>query len=115
MNVVLYLQLFQIERLVLVPSLLRSLLMYLSLNNNTSALSNLKLWISSGEPLTVSLAKEFFRYFSAENGHVLCNFYGSTEVMGDVTYFSIKGEQSLENLDKVPIGNQKKLSRYILL
>ncbi|XP_077302857.1 nonribosomal peptide synthetase ebony [Arctopsyche grandis] len=95
---------YKIERLVLVPSLLRSLLMYLSLNNNTSALRNLKLWVSSGEPLAVSLAKEFFQYFSAKDGHVLCNFYGSTEVMGDVTYYSIKGDESLEGFEKVPIG-----------
>lgn len=72
---------YKIERLVLVPTLLRSLLMYLSLqeDSNTKLLYNLKIWVCSGEPLSIQLAKEFFDYFE-EGTHTLCNFYGSTEV-----------------------------------
>lgn len=71
---------FQIERLVLVPTLLRSLLMYLPLQENSKKLLyNLKIWVCSGEPMSLQLAKEFFDYFQ-EGKHVLCNFYGSTEV-----------------------------------
>lgn len=71
---------YKIERLVLVPTLLRSLLMYLSLQeNNERLLYNLKIWVCSGEPLSLQLAKEFFDYFE-EGTHILCNFYGSTEV-----------------------------------
>jgi acyl-coenzyme A synthetase/AMP-(fatty) acid ligase len=71
---------YKIERLVLVPTLLRSLLMYISLNeSNEPMLYNLKYWICSGEPLSLQLAKEFFEHFE-EGTHVLCNFYGSTEV-----------------------------------
>lgn len=71
---------FKIERLVLVPTLLRSLLMYLPLQENSEKLLyNLKIWVCSGEPLSLQLSKEFFDYFE-EGTHVLCNFYGSTEV-----------------------------------
>lgn len=71
---------FKIERLVLVPSLLRSLLMFLPMQeNSTKLLYALKTWVCSGEPLSLQLSKEFFDYFE-EGTHVLCNFYGSTEV-----------------------------------
>lgn len=71
---------FKIERLVLVPTLLRSLLLYLPLQENAEKLlNNLKIWVCSGEPLSLQLSKEFFDYFE-EGTHVLCNFYGSTEV-----------------------------------
>uniref|UniRef100_A0AAR5Q839 AMP-dependent synthetase/ligase domain-containing protein n=1 Tax=Dendroctonus ponderosae TaxID=77166 RepID=A0AAR5Q839_DENPD len=94
---------YQIERLVLVPSLLRSILAYLQLQNNAQALKSLKTWVCSGETLAVSLAEEFFRYFK-ENGAKLCNFYGSTEIMGDVTYHVIEAVRQLQHLHKVPIG-----------
>ncbi|GJQ71327.1 hypothetical protein Trydic_g11061 [Trypoxylus dichotomus] len=94
---------YRIERLVLVPSLLKSLLMYLKLQRKIQALSSLKLWICSGETLPVSLVKEFYEYFP-ENEYRLCNFYGSTEIMGDVTYHIVAGINQLQHQDKVPIG-----------
>uniref|UniRef100_A0A182JJ91 AMP-dependent synthetase/ligase domain-containing protein n=1 Tax=Anopheles atroparvus TaxID=41427 RepID=A0A182JJ91_ANOAO len=98
---------YRIERLVLVPTLLRSLLLYLPLqqqaNGGTKLLYNLRTWVCSGEPLQISLAREFFDYFE-EGVHELCNFYGSTEVMGDVTYFVCESKSQLENYEKVPIG-----------
>lgn len=94
---------YKIERLVLVPSLLRSILMYLELSGKKSSLKNLKTWVCSGETLVTSLAEEFFKYFP-ENEHKLCNFYGSTEVMGDVTYHVISNPGQLKHQDKVPIG-----------
>lgn len=93
---------YKIERLVLVPTLLRSLLLYLPLQNK-QLLYNLRIWVCSGEPLQLSLAKEFFDYFE-EGVHQLCNFYGSTEVMGDVTYFVCESKKQLSNFEKVPIG-----------
>ncbi|XP_065156085.1 beta-alanyl-bioamine nonribosomal peptide synthetase ebony isoform X2 [Atheta coriaria] len=94
---------YKIERLVLVPSLLRSMLMFLELKNNKNQLNNLKIWVCSGETLVVSLAQEFFDYFT--NGdHILCNFYGSTEIMGDVTYHVISNKDQLQYASKVPIG-----------
>lgn len=93
---------YRIERLVLVPTLLRSLLLYLPLQKK-KLLYNLRIWVCSGEPLQLSLAKDFFNYF-LEGVHQLCNFYGSTEVMGDVTYFVCESKKQLSNYEKVPIG-----------
>ncbi|XP_053698599.1 linear gramicidin synthase subunit C [Sabethes cyaneus] len=93
---------YKIERLVLVPTLLRSLLLYLPMQKK-KLLYNLRIWVCSGEPLQISLAKEFFDYFE-EGVHQLCNFYGSTEVMGDVTYFVCESKKQLSNFEKVPIG-----------
>lgn len=89
--------------MVLVPTLLRSILYYLKLNEDSNLLYNLKTWVCSGESLPVSLAKEFFNYFG-EGSHVLCNFYGSTEIMGDVTYYVCENKRQLEMYEKVPIG-----------
>ncbi|KAJ8918616.1 hypothetical protein NQ315_013122, partial [Exocentrus adspersus] len=93
----------KIERLVLVPSLLKSLLMFLEIQRNKMALRHLRVWVCSGETLPVPLAEEFFRYFP-ENQHLLCNFYGSTEIMGDVTFHVVSNLQQLKHQDKVPIG-----------
>ncbi|KAL6430303.1 hypothetical protein ACFW04_007784 [Cataglyphis niger] len=93
----------QIQRLVLVPSLLRSLLMYLGLRNNNSALDRLKLWICSGETLSIALADQFFDTFNNKD-KILANFYGSTEVMGDVTYYLLSNRAQLQGMEKVPIG-----------
>lgn len=97
------LQKYEVERLVLVPTLLKSLLIYLSLKNDANLLSKLKLWVCSGETLPVSLANEFYDYFP-ENEYLLCNFYGSTEIMGDVTYFICRGKSQLRSCINVPIG-----------
>lgn len=94
---------YKIERLVLVPTLLKSLLVYLSLNTKSKSLQNLKIWVCSGETLPVTLANEFYDYF-IEDEHILCNFYGSTEIMGDVTYFVCKGKEQLLSYLNVPIG-----------
>nr|XP_012229480.1 PREDICTED: N-(5-amino-5-carboxypentanoyl)-L-cysteinyl-D-valine synthase [Linepithema humile] len=94
----------QIQRLVLVPSLLRSLLMYLGLQDkNDKLLNRLKLWICSGETLPVALADQFFAKFNNED-KILANFYGSTEVMGDVTYYLLSKRAQLQGMEKVPIG-----------
>lgn len=95
---------YKIERLSLVPSLLRSMLLYLSLQPaENNLLSTLRLWISSGEALSAKLARDFFCYFGP--GRQLCNFYGSTEIMADVTYWYATSAGELENMDYVPIGN----------
>lgn len=97
------LQKYEIERLVLVPTLLKSLLIYLWLKRDSSLLHRLKLWVCSGEILPVSLANEFFDYFG-ETGHLLCNFYGSTEITGDITYFVCENKEQIQNYINVPIG-----------
>lgn len=93
----------RIQRLVLVPSLLRSVLMYLDLQDRTDVLNTLKLWVCSGETLPVSLAEQFFRTFN-DNNRILANFYGSTEIMGDVTYQLLTNIDQLQSTEKVPIG-----------
>lgn len=101
---------YKIRRLVLVPTLLRSLLMYLKLdggnnrnNSENKLLYNLHIWVCSGEPLPVTLAMHFYDYFE-EDTHTLYNFYGSTEVMGDVTYFTCESKKQLQHFERVPIG-----------
>ncbi|XP_037876452.1 ebony protein isoform X1 [Bombyx mori] len=94
----------QIERLVLVPTLLRSILMYLALGPASRPLRRLKLWVCSGETLSKELASEFFKYFGNEDGYKLANFYGSTEVMGDVTYYVLEGSDQLDLYPTIPIG-----------
>lgn len=77
-------------------------------------LEYLKMWVCSGEALSISLAEEFYKYFS-ERDYFLCNFYGSTEIMGDVTYYILPGLKELRTIDKVPIGKYiMKLIPYYL-
>lgn len=97
------LEFHKIERLVLVPTLLRSILMYLSLNNKKIYLKKLKLWLCSGETLSVTLAEEFFNYFKEDQKHFLYNLYGSTEIT-DATYFKCESRKQIESMDVIPIG-----------
>nr|XP_045612452.1 malpicyclin synthetase-like [Procambarus clarkii] len=94
----------KVGRLVLVPSLLRSILLHCSADDSPK-LSSLKLWVCSGEVLKSDLLHSFFETFTS--GQTLCNFYGSTEVMGDVTYLQFCNSKDaaakLVN-NKVPIG-----------
>lgn len=94
---------YKVERLVLVPTLLTSILAYLSLRDER-LLGNLRTWICCGETLTTSLAEKFFNYFN-DGTHRLCNFYGSTEVMGDVTFYVCHDMEELKGLSNVPIGH----------
>lgn len=75
--------------------------MFLEMNISTRYLKNLKYWICSGEPLPMKLALNFYNYFD-DKYHVLLNFYGSTEVMGDVTYFQCRNNMAIEK--DIPIG-----------
>lgn len=98
---------FKIERFLGVPSLMRACLLYLnSLESNKSKamLSHLKMWISSGEPLTVKLAEEFFDYFGGSSGHTLVNYYGCTEVNSDAATFDLKSREQLDALERIPLG-----------
>lgn len=98
---------YQIVRLLGVPTLLRSVLMYLNMlesNKTKFMLSNLKIWYSSGETLTVQIAKDFFDYF--DNGkHVLVNLYGCTEVSCDVVWSELQSKEQFESLERIPLGS----------
>lgn len=97
---------YKIERVVGVPTLLRSILLYLNMlesNRTKYLLSNLRIWVSSGEPLSLEIANEFFDYFG--NGRqILCNFYGSTEVSCEVVFHVMKSKADLVGLERMPLG-----------
>jgi non-ribosomal peptide synthetase component F len=102
------LDLYKITRIVLVPSLLRAIFQTIRLLGTEAKvmLNSVKLWVCSGETMTKDLVMEFFDYFPI-GGHTICNFYGSTEIMGDVTFvkFSTKQEIFERSLDlHIPIG-----------
>jgi non-ribosomal peptide synthetase component F len=97
---------YKIERLLGVPTLLRSVLLYLNMletNQSKQLLSHLKMWISSGEKLPLNLCHEFFDYFG-EDGNVLVNFYGCTELTSDAATYDLRSRKQLEKLESIPIG-----------
>lgn len=71
----------------------------------------MKVWVCSGEPLAPSLALQFFRSFR-QGGNILYNFYGSTEMMGDVTYHIMKSAEDITVDNKVPIGREN--NKYVI-
>ncbi len=98
---------FQITRITVVPSLLRAILATVDHLGAEARgdLSSVQLWICSGESLTKDLIVDFFLNFPT--GSAICNFYGSTEIMGDVTFETFTSSKDV--LDKtdtvhVPIG-----------
>lgn len=92
---------YKIQRLVLVPSLLRSILTFLNFSGEAKKLRHLKLFICSGEILPKHLVNDFHNYFS-DGSHTICNFYGATEDIGDVTYFICDSND--EEASSIPIG-----------
>lgn len=96
---------YKIERILTVPTLLRGILMYLKalpINKAKNPLQHTKMWVSSGEALTMQLAHEFFDTFKTE-GYTLANYYGSTEIL-DVSVFEVNSKPHLAWLQKIPIG-----------
>ncbi|CAL4086224.1 unnamed protein product, partial [Meganyctiphanes norvegica] len=93
---------FNITRLIIVPSMLKILVIYLNTSPEILALLQkaVKLWVLSGEVLPAWLLNDFFVMFP---GSQVVNLYGSTEVMGDVTYFHAD-EKTWRNETKVAIG-----------
>lgn len=98
-----------VRRLILVPSLLRAILLCVKPSNSgaepaiAAHARNVKLWVCSGEILPLQLLKDFFTRFP--RGSTICNFYGSTEVMGDVTFQTFSSQEEVETCDStVPIG-----------
>lgn len=97
---------YRVERVLGVPTLLRSVLLYLNMlesNKTKFMLTNLKMWMSSGETLTMQLAKEYFDYFDSGR-YWLVNFFGSTEESCDICAYEIRSKEQLESLERIPIG-----------
>ncbi|PMB24627.1 non-ribosomal peptide synthetase [Fischerella thermalis] len=72
----------KVTRIILVPSLLRLLLDNYS--HLVKKLSQLKLWITSGEALSVKLVQSFQKLMPLAK---LINLYGSSEVSANATYY----------------------------
>jgi amino acid adenylation domain-containing protein len=86
----------RVTRIVLVPSLLKTLLDAFPLLQDK--LPQLKFWCSSGERLSSKLVHQFRQSMPDA---MLVNLYGSTEVSGDATYYDFKFADP--DID-VPIG-----------
>ncbi|XP_051123700.1 putative acyl-activating enzyme 19 [Andrographis paniculata] len=104
-NVVDFLQGYSINRLVVVPSLMRAILPSLKSPVNVAISGSLKLLVLSGEVLQIPMCKMLLKLLP---NTVILNLYGSTEVTGDCTYFDCRRlSQILEKevLSSVPIGS----------
>ena len=86
--------------IVLVPSLLRAIMEMPE--TVIRKLRGLRTWIVSGEALTAELVAAFRQAFP---GARLVNFYGSSEVAGDVTYFDTSRMTADDPTAPVPIGS----------
>lgn len=98
----------QVTRLVLVPSLLDA--MVTSCATLQERLPALKIWISSGEPLSGAL---YQRFRSSMPHGILLNLYGSSEVAADVTWYDTRlltGEPA-----SVPLGRPLANAQIYLL
>ena len=73
----------RVTRIVLVPSLLKSMLAFPQAGK---ALQHLHTWISSGETLESTLVSSFYALMQNEQVHLI-NIYGSTELTADATYY----------------------------
>ncbi|RCJ40879.1 hypothetical protein A6770_37120 [Nostoc minutum NIES-26] len=88
---------YKVTRIILVPSLLRLLLDNYS--HLTKKLSQLKIWITSGEVLSVKLVQTFRELIPSAK---LINLYGSSEVSANATYYDTSSLP--EQANSVPIG-----------
>ena len=92
-------QRLNVTRLTLVPSYIRYLLEY---TTSSDSLKSLTHCISSGEPLSLSLAKKFLRALPSCK---LLNLYGTSEISADITYFEVTSEYVEKTGNSfVPIG-----------
>ena len=94
-----------VTRLVMVPSLLRNILSYISVSGGADRLRHMRTWVSNSETLTPSLLETFFSIYP--NDKIMYNFYGSTETMADVTcevFRDLKDVQSKTFENRVSIG-----------
>jgi putative pyridoxal-dependent aspartate 1-decarboxylase len=84
----------KIVRLLLVPSLLRSLLE--QQEHELQKLASVKYWFCSGEALPVRLVKLFYERIPKGT---LFNIYGSSEVSADVTAYQVERQDMLNILN----------------
>jgi len=87
----------QVTRLVLVPSLLRALLE--TAPALQTQLPQLRLWVTSGEALSVEVVQQFWQALPQSR---LLNLYGASEVAADVTAYELQPTD--ETPVSIPIG-----------
>jgi amino acid adenylation domain-containing protein len=87
---------YQVTRIWLVPSLLRTLLE--TVPDLQECLPDLRFWVATGESLTMDLARKFRELMPRSALH---NLYGTTEVW-DATWYTIGDDHKW--LNRVPIG-----------
>ncbi len=88
-----------VSRIVLVPSLLRTLLD--SIPDLQQRLPELRIWVCSGEALSFELCEKFYAQMPEAR---LLNLYGSSEVAADVTCYDTRVGGLRQGVQGLPIG-----------
>ena len=90
---------WKVTRVMLVPAFLRQILEFTSASES---LQYLTLFMSTGEPLSLSIAEMFLKVLPSCR---FLNVYGTSEISGDVTFFEVT-HQYLEQTSSsfVPLG-----------
>lgn len=108
---------FKICRFYGLPSKINKILDVVETTPSSSSekrLKNVKLWISSGDELTMDIVEKFFKFYENDGEHTIANFYGCTETTGDCCCYVIKSLEQIQSLRRVPIG-QPTFNTYIYL
>ena len=94
----------EITYLIVVPSLLNNIINYVNYKSEEYKLKSIKRWVCSGEVLNYKTLEAFFN-INLDNA-ILSNFYGSTEVTADVTFFTFKSKNDIlpYKNSHIPIG-----------
>ncbi|WP_394834951.1 non-ribosomal peptide synthetase [Pendulispora rubella] len=98
---------FRMTTAVLIPSLLRRLIDHIAVSGERP--TTLRHVVASGEVLPRDLCHDFFRVFG-DGGCILSNYYGTSEVMGDVVTQSFR---SMSDVDRYGDGERVAIGRPI--
>jgi non-ribosomal peptide synthetase component F len=108
---------FKITYFICVPSLLKNIITIAVASKLTAKLNSVKRWICSGEELTMSLMNSFWD-MNLNNGTIMSNFYGSTELTADLTFVSFDSQDQMRRLlnkdNRLPIGRPLSNSKFYL-
>ncbi|MFN9944913.1 MAG: AMP-binding protein, partial [bacterium] len=87
-------------------------------SKQTDKLNSVKRWVCSGEELTMSLLNSFWN-MNLNNGTIVSNLYGSTELTADLTFVSFNSRDQMRRLLNeetiLPIGRPISNSKFYLL
>ena len=94
----------KITYIILVPSLLNNIISYVNYKSEFFKLESVKRWVCSGEALNYKTLESFFN-MNLKNS-IISNFYGSTEVTGDISFIVFKSKNDLIQFknSSIPIG-----------